>query len=155
MIGNVAIQMLDLAPTYIENPFADVYVYFSSDEFKLDDPVENPNGIEGYQGCNVSNWLHSELGKLGFTVLEPSQSFIGWSFVYVNCQYRWEISAESLVQDTTGEWKLTINSCHKDSNGIGGICPTECMDFLLAIKNILENNAGIKCIDWNRAALNS
>lgn len=145
--------MLELTPNYLENPYADVFVYFSSSLFDSDSPSSNPL-ISGYHGQSLSQWLRKKLTTHGYTVLEAAPNSASWTFVYVNCQYRWDILCENIIRHHTNEWKITINSTTKDAQGAGGTPPEECLEFLKSIKVILESEPDIHSIEWNRAILN-
>jgi len=61
---------------------------------------------------------------------------------------------ENLIKHHTSEWKITVNSTAKDTNGQGGVAPDECLAFLKSIKEALDDDPEIYAIEWNRAVLN-
>ena len=145
--------MLELTPNFLENPFADVYVYFSSRRFDSDPASSNPL-IPGYHGESLCHWLRQQLAAQGYTVLDARPNRASWTFMYVNCHYRWDVYCENIIRHNTTEWKITINSNEKAADGAGRVPPDQCLAFLTAIKKALDDNPDIYAIEWNRALLN-
>lgn len=145
--------MLELTRNYLDNPYADVYVYFSSSRFAFDTPP-NDTLIAGYHGHSLSEWLREKLIEKGYRVMAPEPGKAGWTFLYVNCRYQWVVICENLIKHDATEWKITVNSKAKDANGKNGVPPDECLAFLKSIKQALDDDPAIYAIEWNRAVLN-